>query len=116
MEENEVDEDNYFSPPTSPLPLILLQAPNCTNIPEDEFKIDRFVMFENKHGTGAGVISKVIPHWKTLKVDRYAQVKKHVWVPYDRKKHRHLVEGVFVIDVVWIDYEDVLAIADLPSD
>jgi len=97
-----------------PLPLILPQKPNCDEIPNSEFQLERFILFENKHGTGRGVISAVLLHCSKIKTVKYAQVAKHVWKLYDGSKHRHLVDEVFVMSTVWLDFDDVLTIADLP--
>ena len=98
-----------------PLPLILPQEPNCDEIPSSAFQLGKFILFENKYGeTGGGVISAVLSHCSKIKAVRYAQVAKHVWKLYDGSKHRHLVDGMLVMSTVWLDFDDVLAIADLP--
>jgi hypothetical protein len=60
------------------------------------------------------VISAVLLRCSKIKAVRYAQVAKHVWKLYDGNKHRHLIDGVLVMSTVWLDFDDVLAIADLP--
>ena len=113
----EIETPNHLqhSYPQYPLPLILPQEPNCDKIPSSEFKPRRFILFENKYGeTGGGVISAVLSCCSKIKAVRYAQVAKHVWKLYNGSKHRHLVDEMLVMSTVWLDFDNVLAIADLP--
>jgi hypothetical protein len=92
---------------------VLLPPPTCTEIPEHSFAKNCFVYFmcDGDVEPGAGVIMAVVAHTKMLKVRRYAQVEKNVWKPFKRHKHHCIVSGFLVMSVVWVNFNEVLAVS-----